>query len=269
MTSSIRIRPTALAIALALALPCLPAAAQIADTGDGGGTAFTGSIGVGAVWAPEFEGSDKSEAKPMPFLNLRYGPVFLSSDKGLGVRFDLLDGALEISPAFNYRFGRDAGDSDLLHGMGDVQGQLTAGGSITYRIDDISFMIKGFQGLSDEKGFTMDMRLGYLNRYSEQLHWGLSAEAGFADSEYNQTYFGVNHEQSERSGYKVFSPSGGLKDIAFGGSLDYYLTPSFSAGAFAKFTRISGDPSDSPIVQKGSPNQFATGILFFYHFGTY
>jgi outer membrane protein len=265
MPSGIRI--LLIVAAAALALRPSPAVSQVSDDGDGGGTALTGSIGFGAVYAPEFAGSDRSEAGPLPFLNLRYGPVFLSTGKGLGIRFDLLGGALEISPAVNYRWPRDAGESELLNGMGDVDGQVTAGASVIYRVSDVSFGLSGFQGLSDDKGFTLDMRLAYRNRDSEKFHWGLAAEAGFADDAYNRTYFGVDEGQSLRSGYPVYTPSGGLKDVALGGSVDYYITPSFSVDVFAKGTRLMGDPADSPIVRRGSPNQFAAGLLFFYHFG--
>jgi outer membrane scaffolding protein for murein synthesis (MipA/OmpV family) len=255
------------ALALALAFQAAASQAQVMDDGEGGGTPLTGSIGAGAVYTPEFYGSDKYEVDPVPFFNLRYGPVFLSTDKGLGVRFDLLGGALEISPAFNYRRGRDEDDSDILRGMGDVDHQLTGGVSVIYRVDDVSFGVKGFQGLSHDKGFLLDMRLAYLNRMSDVVHWGLAAEAGFADADYNQTHFGVNEIQSARSGYPVYKPSAGLKDLSFGGSVDYYITPSFSVDLFAKYSRLTGDPSDSPLVLRGSPNQVSTGLLFFYHFG--
>ncbi|MDR3154147.1 MAG: MipA/OmpV family protein [Deltaproteobacteria bacterium] len=246
-----------------------PAAAQVMDTGDGGGTPVTGSIGVGAVYAPEFAGSDKSEAKPLPYFNLRYGPVFLSTSKGLGIRFDLMGGALELSPALNYRWPRDEGDSDLLFGMGDVKGELTGGATVAYHMDDVTFAVRGFQAISGDSGFNMDMILSYLNRQHETFHWGLAAEAGFADSEYNRTYFGVNEEQSARSGYNAYSPSAGLKDVSFGGTVDYYIAPNISVDLFAKYTRITGEAFDSPLVLRGSPNQFSTGLLLFYHFGAY
>ncbi|MDR1546592.1 MAG: MipA/OmpV family protein [Deltaproteobacteria bacterium] len=266
MPSSLRIWLFVASAALALAARA--ATAQVADYGEGGGTQITGSVGVGAVYAPEFSGSDKSEAKPLPVFNLRYGPVFLSTDNGLGIRFDLLGGALELSPAINYRWGRDEGDSELLRGMGDVDGQFVGGAKIVCRLDDVSLGLKAFQGLSDAEGFTLDMRLAYLNRMHDKFHWGLAAEAGFADSQHLQTHYGVTGEQSARSGYRVFSPSGGIKDISFGGAVDYYLTPNVSVDVFARFTRLAGDAADSPIVERGSHNQFATGLLFFYHFGS-
>ncbi|MDR1040282.1 MAG: MipA/OmpV family protein [Deltaproteobacteria bacterium] len=256
--------------AAALGLPVLwtvPCPAQVMDTGEGGGTTVTGSIGFGAAYAPEYYGSDKGEVKPLPFLNMRYGPVFMSSDKGLGIRFDLLGGALEVSPAVNYRWGRDEGDSDYLRGMGDVDPQLTGGASLIYRIEEVSFGIKAFQGLSSDKGLTLDMRLAYLNRMSELFHWGLAAGAGFADADYNRTHFGVSGAQSQRSGYREFNPSAGLKDVSLGGSVDYFLSSNISVDLFARYSRITGDAADSPLVERGSPNQFATGLLLFYHFG--
>jgi outer membrane protein len=239
------------------------------DTGDGGGYSVAGSIGAGVMYAPEYPGSDKASASPVPFFNLRYGPVFLSSDKGLGVRFDFLDGALEISPALNYRRPRDESDSGRLSGMGDVEGQLTGGGSVRYRMDDVSFGVKAFQGLSGGRGLTMDMRLAYLNRASDIFRWGLAAEAGFADAKYNRAWFGVDPLQSAGSGYRVYEPSAGLKDVSLGGSAEYYITPSLSVDVFAKYSRLTGDAASSPLVERGSPDQLSTGLLLFYHFGGY
>jgi outer membrane scaffolding protein for murein synthesis (MipA/OmpV family) len=128
------------------------------DFAEVGTPPVTGSIGVGVGYAPEFIGSDSYKAGFMPVIFLNYGPVFLSSDKGLGVRFDLFNGSLEISPAVNYRFGRKESDSLLLAGMGDLDGVVTLGGTIAYKFEDFVLSVKTFQGVNESKGLTMDLK---------------------------------------------------------------------------------------------------------------
>ncbi|MDR1166338.1 MAG: MipA/OmpV family protein [Deltaproteobacteria bacterium] len=246
------------------------ALAQIDDYGSWVGTPIEGSIGIGAVYAPDYDGADSSGYHALPILNLRYGPVFLSSDKGLGVSFAFFDGALELSPAVGYRFRRDEDDSPVLNGMGDASGQVTLGGSALYHFTDtVSFGAKAFQGLSSDKGFAMDLRAAYQNRAYERLTWSVAATTSLADQKYHQTYFGVTPTQSARSGHKVYSPSAGFKDVGLGGSVDFFLTPSFSVDVFARYRYLIGDAGDSPLVKAGSQNQFSTGLLFFFHIGGY
>ena len=46
------------------------------EAGGFGAHAFHGSLGFGAMLAPEFEGSDKYEVRPLPIIDLRYGRHF-------------------------------------------------------------------------------------------------------------------------------------------------------------------------------------------------
>jgi outer membrane protein len=212
-------------------------------------------------------GSDKSEAKVLPIVFLNYGPVFLSTDKGLGVRFNLLQGALEISPAVNYRFQRKEGDSELLTGMGDVKDVVTLGGTVAIKFNNLVFSVKTFQGVGDVKGLTSELKAAYLNRSSDSFNYGLSISATAADKAYNQNYFGVSELQSERSGYRPYIAESGFYDMGVKGTFDFFLSPQFSVDLFAGYNQLIGPAADSPLVEKGSKDQFSTGLVFLYHFG--
>jgi outer membrane scaffolding protein for murein synthesis (MipA/OmpV family) len=260
-------------LALALALALGPAGLQAQpenypdDFDEGGAAPITGSIGIGAGYAPEFVGSNKSRVKMLPVVFLNYGPVFLNMEKGLGVRFDLLDGRLEISPAVNYRFQRREGDSALLAGMGNVHDVITLGGTLAYRFDDFVLAVKSFQGMNQSKGFTMDLKASYLNRSHTSFNYGLSVSTSLADKRYNQTYFGVTGAQSLASGYRTFNAPAGFNDVGLKGTFDYFLSPQLSVDVFAGYTYLLGVAGDSPLVEKGSENQFSTGLVLLYHFG--
>ncbi|MDR2461064.1 MAG: MipA/OmpV family protein [Deltaproteobacteria bacterium] len=260
-------RITFTVFALGICLLATGARAQVFDEGFDGGTYITGSIGFGVLYGPEFEGGRHSELSPLPFFNLKYGPVFLSTSKGLGIKFDFLSGTLELAPALNYRMRRDEDDSPLLKGLGDVDDALTIGGTATLRLEDVFLSLKAFQGLSDQKGLEVEMQASYVNTLGDNLHWSLGAFTSLADTHYLNTYFGITGEQSLRSGYPVYTLDSGFKDVGFGGAIDYYLSPSFSVDLFARYRYLIGDAADSPIVQRGSEGGVQAGLVLFYHFG--
>ncbi|MDR2338615.1 MAG: MipA/OmpV family protein [Deltaproteobacteria bacterium] len=237
------------------------------DFNDEGTPPITGSIGLGVGYAPKYIGAREYRPMALPIVFLNYGPVFLSSEKGLGVRFDLFEGSLEISPAVNYRFPRKESVSPMLAGLGDVNGVLTLGGTIAYKFDDFVLSMRTFQGVNEYKGLTMDIKAAYLNRSHERFNYGLSVSTSIADKSYNQANFGVTPLQSARSGYRSFDASAGFNDIGLKGTFDFFLTPSFSVDVFAGYNHLMGDAAASPIVERGSEDQFSTGLAFMYHFG--
>ncbi|MDR2353398.1 MAG: MipA/OmpV family protein [Deltaproteobacteria bacterium] len=255
-------------LALVFFLPVV-ALAQPEDDIDDTITPLTGSIGLGIVYTPDYDGAKTSKVRPFPYFNLLYGPVFLSTERGLGVKFDLLDGNLQLAPAINYRWEREQDDSPILNGMGDISGTFTLGGTISYYFAPFVLQMKAFQSLSSDKGFTMDFRAGYFNRDYEKLHWGISLTSSLADQNYNQTYFGVTQEQSTNSGHPVYTPSAGFKDVGLRGAVDYFLTTDISVDVFANYHRLISEAGKSPLVKSGTPDQFSTGLLFFFHFGGY
>jgi outer membrane scaffolding protein for murein synthesis (MipA/OmpV family) len=233
-----------------------------------GGTTLTGTVGAGGVYHPEFEGSGASEYDFFPYLNLNYGPLFFRSEKGLGIKLEFFSGDLEIAPAISYRLRRDQDSSDLLRGMGDVEDTLTLGGSVTYRLDSLSLSTNVAYGLSGDKGLLVDLTAGYHNSFNPNLHWNIVASTSVANGDYNQAFFGVTPEQSARSGYPVYLPEAGFKDVGLGASVDYFFSQNISLDLFANYKHLMGEAADSPIVQKGSPEQFSTGLILLYHFGS-
>jgi outer membrane protein len=64
-----------------------------------------------------------------------------------------------------------------------------------------------------------------------------------------RSYFGVDAGQSARSGYAVYEPSDGLRDVRLNASLSYSIDPHWSLIGTLAATRLVGDAADSPIVR--------------------
>jgi outer membrane scaffolding protein for murein synthesis (MipA/OmpV family) len=236
--------------------------AAFRDQEEGGG--FRASIGLGVGYAPEFEGSDNYDPMPLPFLDLRYGNFFLSSSQGLGYTV-ISTPNFTVAPAIGYTSGRDESDSQLLAGMGDVDGGLTAGGLVGVHTGPFSVLMDLKFGLGALEGSTIGLGAFYSLPTSGPISARVGLGAQYATSDYNQARFGVTPLQSARSGYAVYQPGGGIKHYALSGSVDYDLSELISLGLFGEYRVLAGPAADSPIVRAGSDNQLRTGLSLGFH----
>lgn len=233
---------------------------------DAPGESFRGSLGLGAALIPEFEGSDKYEVRPIPVIDLRYGRFFLSTVQGLG--FNVISTEQwTVAPLLGYRLGRDQDDSDLLDGLGDVNGGFTVGGMVVWHPQPLYFSVKGQQGLGTAKGFTLDLAATYLDRIAEDWSYSLGVSTTIADSDYNRKYFSITPAQSAASDYRTYQADGGFKHWQVNGTLSYNITEHLSASLNGGYRRLISTAADSPLVKRGSVNQFQSGIVLMWHFG--
>ncbi|GHV57686.1 MltA-interacting MipA family protein [Deltaproteobacteria bacterium] len=254
------------ALAAALAWPAVPAARGEDERG------FTAALGAAVLVQPEFEGSNRYEAQALPVVYLRWGRAFLSVERGLGLELDVLDNhMLTVAPALRYRLGRDQDDSELLRGLGNIDGGLEVGGTVLFQPwpgagSPLSFNLAVYQGLGRVEGLTLELGPRYGAALTERLTGSLGAAIGLADRKYNRQRFGVTPAQSLASGYPVYDPGGGLKHAAVSGGLGYDLTEALELGLTAEYKRLTGPAADSPLVQRGSANQFRSGLSLTYNF---
>ena len=242
-----------------LALAALLAAALARPAGLGAeeeaGYKLSGSLGAAVAAIPEFEGSDRYKAKALPVVNLGYGPVFLSTGQGLGLNLVPAPG-WTVATALRYRWARKENDSDLLRGLGDIEDGVEAGGVIRWRPGPAGLGLKVYQGLGRVKGLTAEMEADYGTILTDSLKGSVSLSAMFADRQYNRDHFGVTPAQRNKSGYTAYDPGAGLKHAAVSGTLNYALTDHLGLGFLAGYKRLTGPAADSPLVKRGSANQF-------------
>ena len=100
--------------------------------------------------------------------------------------------------------------------------------------------------------------MGYSKELSGDLRLGLGLAETLANADYMQSYFGVSAAQAARSGYALYQPGAGLRDVRANLSLTYRINPNLSATAGVSASGLSGDASDSPLVRQKSST---TGLL--------
>ena len=152
--------------------------------------------------------------------------------------------------------------------MGDVDGGAELGAFVNWRpLQSLVFSLKGYHGLGKAKGFTLDLGATYMGKITEKLGYSLGVSTMYSDSNYNVEFFGVNHAQSVASGYNYYAPGGGIKHAALNAGLSYDISESWKANLFTEYRRLTGPAKDSPLVKRGSANQFMIGLAFVWSFG--
>lgn len=240
--------------------------APVALAADNGGAAeggdessWTMTVGGGVAVAPEFEGSNKYNTRFVPVVEIEImNRVFLSTIRGLGVYvIDHPNWNLNVSAT--YDLGRKEKDSDLLKGMGDIDGGVVFDIYGAWTPGPFTVSLETKYGTGDVQGLNVTGGFGYTMEPLTGLHWTNTVSTTFADSRYNNTFFGISQKQSRQSrqGYDYYDASAGIKDVAFTSSLTYEITDSIAIMLEGEHKRLIGPAARSPLVKAGSKDQFS------------
>lgn len=218
------------------------------------------SIGAMGFVMPKFEGADSYKFMAFPLVDYHNQYFFISTLKGAGVNI-LRTSTFTAGPMVTYRFERKENASELLKGLGDVDGGVEAGAFLNWQFHDrFGTGIKALQGLGDAKGFTADLSLTYNQPIVTDLNFALKTSALFANAEYNKQFFGITETQSHNSGYDYYSPGSGIKHVSIKPTLNYTFLEHYNVGLVYEYKRLTGPAADSPLVKRGSADQSTMGV---------
>jgi MipA family protein len=239
------------------AVPAAPAAAARPT--------FEGAAGLILAYRPEYLGASRSRFKLTPGLFLRYGRLTFSNAGGFATRRvdDVAPGlALDMVRSERTRVGlslrvdngRSEDASAALKGLGNIRATVRLRGSASWQVNGPwrvgaawSEDILGRRG-----GGSGDFSAGWQTRWSADTTLSAGASVGVANSRYLQSQFGVTPEQSARSGYAVYTPGAGWRDVSLSLGLRRDLNWGaderwiFTVGAAA--SRLIGPAAASPLT---------------------
>jgi outer membrane protein len=257
----------------ALAQPASTAGATV-DATPSQGTHYSVGLGVGV--APDYEGSDDYEL--VPLWNLRvsnlYNPNTFVQILGPRLRSNFL-------PDNHWRFGvdgqfikerdhhvHDSKVSDLKSVDASVMLGVIAGYDfLADPRQNLALEIEARQDIANGNGALVTLRGVYGTPLSESWRIDTSVGGTWASDDYMSAYFGIDSADAARSGLKQYNASAGFENVAFGGSLTYSFSQSWSVSGLASYTRLVGDAADSPVVKdRGDENQLFGGALVNYRF---
>jgi len=241
------------------------------ETGEGavqGATKMAAGLGLALV--PDYEGSDDYTAAPLLYFQSHYQSGRFVDLLGTRLRVNLLPNAqFHLGPVLQYRGERDSDvDDDFVSKMKKVDAAVEAGVFAGLAMNNWIASVQYVTDVSDaHDGSLVTLSGGYRFNTSPELTLVPTLSTTYADSDYMQTYFGVNAANVGTSGLTFFDADSGFKDITAAVIADYHPWQNWKLVGGAGFKALLGDASDSPIVdQRGSDTQLIVGILAAYQF---
>lgn len=242
-----------------------------------GGSALAADLrlGLGAGFAPDYEGSDDYAAIPLWNVTLSdlWAPETFVSIAGTRLSSNFLAHPhLRLGVSGQYVFERDDVEDDRVDEMRGIDASLLLGLGLGWdflaeRDREASIGLDLRQDVLEGNGFLGTLRGRWAAEAGEAISYRLELSSTYASEDYMSEYFGVSNRNAARSGLDRFDADQGIKDVTLSISADYGFAGSWSVTGIASYSRLLGDAADSPIVDdRGSPDQLFLGALVNYRF---
>lgn len=223
---------------------------------------WEGAIGMIATYRPEYQGAKERVVNLKPVIFLRYGRFTASSggsgfatrrpgDIARGLGLNVVDSErVRLSLGLRYDGGRSAEDSGALAGMGDVKATLRVRAAASWRFDSpwrlgANWSIDAFGRGGGHYG---EVNAAYEKRVSPSSILTLGSSLGLGGGTYMQAYYGVSEEQSAASGYPVYTPGAGLREIIFAAGLRHEFNDEWTLLGGIGMSRLLGPAAASPLT---------------------
>jgi outer membrane protein len=223
--------------------------------GDGEGLA-----GLAVIAGHEYLGSDERKTLVLPALSYQWkNGWFAGTGNGIGYKFDSPP-SMQYGLRVTLDLGRDESDAKALAGMGDIDLRPEVGGFFNYFITPEWFLTTSFRygAGNDRDGSQTDVGIGWSSQLAPNWRAGLGVAATYVNSKYMQAFYGVTPQQSASSGYAVYTPGAGWRDVRASASLTYFFNADWSLTGAATVRALQGDVKASPIVTEDLP---VSGVL--------
>ena len=270
-----RVRPSrglASALLLAALLLAAPPALAQQDSESDPVTGWSGFLGIGPGFAPEYVGADSSSVIPFLLGDVGYGPYFLQL-RGLTLRANVVPSRRFVAgPLIRLESGRDDDvDSDRVARLNEIDTAVEAGGFAAFRFGGdargLGEVELSLTATGSENGFLGTAGISYAALRSRSLFLNVDAELNYASGKYTRTYFGVTQPEAIRSGLAAYRPEGGLRDAGLGLTAGYQFDARWGLTGRLAYSYLLSDAADSPIVKsEGSRSQLLSGVALSYRF---
>lgn len=229
---------------------------------------WEGAIGPQFNYSPEYSGAARSNLSVTPGFFLRYGRLTVSNAGGFRTRRadDVFRGLgldavrsdkLRVNFALRLDNGRRSAVSDKLAGIENVRRTIRMRSSATWILAHGWRAAAGWNMdlLGRGGGNVIDVGIGHDRPLTPDLIWNVGGGVNWADSRYMRSYYGVTPEGSIASGYPVYTPGSGLRDVSIGTSFRLEINREWMALWGGSVGRVLGPAAQSPLT--GSTRQWS------------
>jgi outer membrane protein len=243
--------------------------AQSSDEGDLKGPDHAkegGRVSLSVSSKLDYSGSDAPRASVKPEFDYQWANGwFAGTNRGVGYNFSK-DPMLQYGLGLGLDLGRKESATGALAGMGSIDAKVEYGAFLNYAPDRhwrLSSLLRYGSGDTGQ-GVTANFGANYAMDIAPKWRLDLGVSTTWANSQYMQSYFGVNATQSQQSGHAEYSPAAGLRDVSSSLNLSYQVTPKISVSGGLRASRLVGDARNSPIVT--SPQSVSGSLSIGYAF---
>ena len=133
------------------------------------------SLGAGAIYHPDYEGSDDYEVDGLPVLGISYRDIVMLRGPSLMIDvFELSDTALAESlsfgPLVKFDPGREADDNPVLRNLGDIDEGALAGAFVNYEFGPVGLELTVAQDATRRhEGLIAEIEAGYGFMLAQRL----------------------------------------------------------------------------------------------------
>ena len=234
---------------------------------------FEGAVGLILSYEPEFSGGSKFKVKPNLAGFIRYGRFTVTGAGGFttrrqddverGLDAELVRrGKVRVNLSLRFDPGRKDSASDDLAGMGDIRSTVRA--RLGVRWEPVpNWQLSASSSadiLGHEGGYTASFGVSRTFPLSATQRLILGASLSAAGDRYLQTWYGVTAAQSAASGYPVYTPRAGLRDVGVGLTWREEINADWAAFASTSASRLLGPAADSPLVTRPNGWGMSAGI---------
>lgn len=233
------------------------------------------AIGFITSYAPEYAGSDRWAVAVQPGGWVRWGRLSIASRSsfvvrsgeplaGSGLRLDLSPSErLRIGLSLRQDSGRQESDSADLRGLGDVRRTLRLRLSMSHPLDSwrAGASITA-DALGRGGGELAEVALSRGIPLAPRLSASIAAAVSYGSVRYMRAYYGINEEQAARSGYPVYDPGAGLRDMALSLGLRHVLEGPWVVFGGVSASRLLGKAASSPLTRERNSWALSAGLAF-------
>ncbi|MBW2010774.1 MAG: MipA/OmpV family protein, partial [Deltaproteobacteria bacterium] len=196
------------------------------------------SVGAGAAFVPEFEGSEDYEAFPALFFSAKWPSGYFIKLSGNAIRANLAPSEVwHVGPVLQYRKKRDDDvDSKPVSRMREIDETVEGGLFLGFEIDNWDASFQWVADLSDEHDGSLATLAGGYSFRMPQMTIRIGVSSTYADDDYMETYFSVDAKDAIRSGLPKYSADSGIKDIGVDLTLRYAMNDKWDLMGLLDYT---------------------------------
>jgi outer membrane protein len=234
---------------------------------------FEGAAGLILQYKPAFSGSSDFKLKPELAGFLRYGRFTITGAGGFttkrqdevdrGIDAELLRrDTVKLNLSLRFDRGRKESASGQLAGMGDIR--PTVRGQVTLRWKPVPEWElsagSSFDALNRVGGYVLSAGAARTFELDGRQRVILGAGASGSGDRYLQAWYGVTPAQSLSSGYPVYTPREGLRDVTGSATYRIEINPQWAAFAGGSASRLLGPAAESPLTTQRNGWALTGGI---------